>query len=219
MCEPDLSMEWRTSPNGYVPTMGNDSITDLQAVRTILGRAFADDPLMQWIFPDEAHRQELTAAWLGLFAEGYMSGGRVDTITDSRGAVVAVALWKIPSDVEVSMPTLPGPLQFLGAVLDPDRFDVVVGSFVSFVEHWPDKPHAYLALLAVDPDQQGCGLGKQVVRSGIEEAVALGLDVALETNKIGNVDFYRSLGFEITGEYVMGPDGPRGWSLRLPAGN
>ncbi len=197
--------------------MGNDSIADLQAVRTVLGRAFTDDPLMQWIFPDDNRRPELTATWLGLFAEGYMGGGRVDTITADTGELVAVSLWKIPSDTEVPMPSMPGPLQFLGAVLETGRFNEVVASFMSFVEHWPEDSHAYLALLAVDPDHQGRGLGKRVVRPGLEAAAAMGLDVALETNKSDNVGFYRSLGFEISGEYHMQPDGPPGWSLRLAA--
>jgi len=201
----------------YVPAMTDHTIAELQAIRTVLGRAFTDDPLMQWIFPDDDHRAELTAAWLGLFAEGYASGGRVDTVCDDDGSVIAVALWKIPSDIEVRMPSLPGPLAFLGAVLGDERANELIASFISFVENWPTDPHGYLALLAVDPEHQGRGLGRQVVSRGIEAATSLGLDVALETNKAGNVGFYRSLGFEVTSEYQMKPDGPAGWSLRLSA--
>ena len=195
--------------------MTDHTIAELQSIRTVLGLAFADDPLMRWIFPDDRHRADLTATWLGLFAEGYASGGRVDTVADDYGSVIGVALWKIPSDVEVGMPELPGPLAFLGAVLDDSRATEVISSFASFVENWPTEPHAYLALLAVHPEHQGRGLGRSVVSHGIKVAESMGLDVALETNKSGNVGFYRSLGFEVTSEYRMDPDGPPGWSLRL----
>ncbi len=195
------------------------TVSELQGVRRVLGRSFAEDAFLRWIFPDDNHRLELTATWLGLFTEGYAHGGHIDTVTNDHGEIVAAALWKIPADAETTMPDLPTPLSLLAALVGESRFHELLGSFMTFVELWPDHPHAYLGLLGVDPDHQRQGLGRRVMLPGIEAASAAGLGVALETNERRNLAFYRSLGFEVAHEYVLKPDGPLGWSLwREPDG-
>jgi hypothetical protein len=49
-------------------------------IRILLARAFTDDPLLCWIFPNAQHRPEAAAAWLGLSVERYVAGGEVDVV-------------------------------------------------------------------------------------------------------------------------------------------
>ena len=60
-------------------------------IRTVLARAYAADPLLAWVFPDEHHRIEATAAWLGVLVERYVAVAEVEHLRED-GALAAVAL-------------------------------------------------------------------------------------------------------------------------------
>jgi ribosomal protein S18 acetylase RimI-like enzyme len=53
----------------------------------------------------------------------------------------------------------------------------------------PPEPHAYLHLLAVDPELRGRGLGGEVLAPGLAAARAAGLVACLETMSPANVPF------------------------------
>ncbi len=92
----------------------------MRAIRRVLGEAFAPDPLFVWLFPDDATRLDATAAWLGLFAERYLSRGPIHAIVGDD--VAAVAVWQAPG--ETAMPVASGPPTIgglLSALLGPAR--------------------------------------------------------------------------------------------------
>ena len=66
------------------------------------------------------------------------------------------------------------------------------------------------------PAHQGRGLGRRVAAPGIAAATEAGLGVQLETTNPRNPPFYRSLGFEETSQFTLGPDGPAAWSMWRP---
>lgn len=81
--------------------------------------------------------------------------------------------------------------------------------------HDPEEPHCHVELVAVDPRVQHRGLGRQLM-----EAVCASLDTLtclayLETDTTRNVDFYRSLGFDVSGE--ADPAGAHVWYMRRPS--
>jgi len=59
-----------------------------------------------------------------------------------------------------------------------------------------------LDYLAVHPDNQGKGVGTALVKSGLEQAERLGLDVFLQALEDG-VNVYRRLGFKIQKELTQ----------------
>jgi ribosomal protein S18 acetylase RimI-like enzyme len=59
-----------------------------------------------------------------------------------------------------------------------------------------------LDYLAVHPDNQGKGIGKALVESGMKEAERLGLDIFIHAMKAG-VGVYKRLGFKIEKELVQ----------------
>jgi GNAT superfamily N-acetyltransferase len=80
--------------------------------------------------------------------------------------------------------------------------------------HHPRSAYDYLFLVGVDPKYQRHGLGRRLLRAGIERANELGRDLLLDTSSKTNLDFYTSLGFEILATYVAAPNAPTTWTMR-----
>ncbi|GHG44461.1 N-acetyltransferase [Flavimobilis marinus] len=191
-------------------------------LRGLLARAYADDPLMRWIFPDDATRADATAAWLGLFVEAYVGAGGVDVLDVERGArgepsVVgsppeAVAVWRMPGAALVwgAAPSVGG---LLAALVGVERAREIGAGLAQTRGLAPDEPHAYLHFLAVDPERQGRGRGREVLAPGLARATGAGLGVHLETTNARAVPFYERLGFEVTAQITLGDDGPPLWAM------
>ncbi|MFW6091644.1 MAG: GNAT family N-acetyltransferase [Actinomycetota bacterium] len=194
----------------------------LRDVRTLLARAYTDDPLMVWIFPDERSRPDAVAAWLGLFVEHYLNYGHVDTVATDR--LEAVAVWRMPDQpapgaVADSRPTLPTVPGLLTAMVGAERASAIGDGLATIRELTPEQPYAYLQFLAVDPDLRRRGRGRQVLEAGLRRAGRSEVGVHLETMNEENLGFYRRLGFEVSGERQLAPDGPTTWAMWAdPAG-
>jgi len=187
-------------------------------VRTALAAAFIADPMLQWLFPGPVLQAQATAAWLGVFVEAYAAAGVVDIIgTDSVGGgqrvdVVGTALWRLG---ETSLPfsTLPSVGGLLAAFLGVDRATEVGEGLRAFADNKPSPPFHYLQFLAVHPQGQGKGLGRQLVLHGQHRAERAGVGVYLESTNPRNLAFYRSCGFEQLGQFTLAPDGPPAFRL------
>lgn len=190
--------------------LGGASIADLPVVRRIIAEAFHSDPMMEWIFPDRETRLESLAAWLGLFIEGYLLGGRVDVLR--LEAIQAVAIWRMPGD-NLNVPRVPSITGLLTALIGRARAEQVGMGLRTIGTLTPSQPFAYLHFLAVDVNHQREGFGRMVVEPGLMAAGHAGLGAHLETTNPANIPFYRSIGFEVSGHHKLGPTGPEMWAL------
>lgn len=188
------------------------TLADIPAIRGLLAEAFENDPLFTWIFPDDEHRLNQTAAWLGLFAEGYaFGGGRIDVL-ERDGQIAAVALWRFPPiEPSIPLPTVPG---LVAAFVGTERMLAILEGLGEMAQGHSEV-YAFLHLLAVSPKFQRQGLGKLVVAPGIAAAMAAGVNAELATMNPVNVAFYRSLGFDVTQELTLKPDGPPAWVFQM----
>jgi ribosomal protein S18 acetylase RimI-like enzyme len=187
---------------------------DLSVVeaRTLLARAFADDPLMAWFFPNAESRPHAIAALFGLFAERYLTDGRVDVLR--RPTPVAVAMWRWPtSQVREEGASLPTPPGLMTALLGPDTAAEKGAAMAVLGDLRYPEPHAYLHLLAVDPELRGQGLGGNVLDVGLSAAREARLVACLETMNPSNVPFYEAHGFTVRHEVQLGAGGPTAWSM------
>jgi len=82
--------------------------------------------------------------------------------------------------------------------------------------HVPGEPCWFLDLVGVAPAAQGRGLGRALVRHGLERARADGCPAFLETGTPRNVPFYESLGFQVVGERQAPDAGPVIWFMQTP---
>ena len=178
--------------------------------RTVLARAFVDDPLMAWFFPDPDTRPHACAALFGLFAEHYLRAGRVDAL--GAAVPVAVALWRWPGEdaPDDVLPSVPG---LMTALMGADRAARIGGAMSGIPELRPPEPHAYLHVLGVDPAHRARGLGGQVLEQGLAAAREAGLVACLETMNAANVPFYLRHGFEMRSEIHLPHGGPTVWML------
>jgi len=173
---------------------------DRQDVAALLARAFDDDPLATYIFPDNRVRArglrrffdiQLRAMFLG-------AGESHGAALDGGGGLRAAALWLPPGR----------PAAGLGAVLRlvpllryTGRRTARTLRLLGAVDaKHPRAPHYYLGVLGTDPPVQGQGLGSAVMAPVLERCDAEGLPAYLESSKERNVPFYRRHGFEVVDE-------------------
>ncbi|MFI6298724.1 GNAT family N-acetyltransferase [Nonomuraea sp. NPDC050790] len=175
----------------------------MEEVGELLGRAFAGDPVIEWMLPEAAARPGMFAA-----LAHYMHDV-VDVARDEGGAVVGAALWDPPGfapDLAEGGPAL------LAAMGDRVAYGMLLDE--TFARHRPREPHWYLAQIGTDPAVQGTGVGAALLRKGL--ARCAGLPVYLESSKESNIPVYEHFGFRVTTEIKL-PDGPAVWGMLRPA--
>ena len=184
---------------------------DRDALAAMLTRAFDDDPVTTWFFPDAERRAARAEAFFRrvVLAGPYGRAGDVYT-TDGLGSA---AIWLPPGRWRLSVPDqlrlLPAILRIVPVRSLPSR---LAGFNQIEARHPHDPPHWYLSTLGTDPDQQGHGLGSALLADQLRRCVADALPAYLESSKARNVPFYERHGFVVR-EIVELPDGPRLWLM------
>lgn len=180
-----------------------------------LARAFVDDPMFEWVFPDPATRTRKLAVLNRIPLEfGLRYGLMVAQCDSGRG----VAIWLRPGQSLT-------PLGMARSGMLTAPFRVGFGSLGRFARAnatmepvhktaMGGLPHWQLLIVAVDPDRQGHGLGGALVRQGLDRADRDGLPCYLDTSKAANVPFYEHLGFATVDQVPLGKGGPPGWGMR-----
>jgi GNAT superfamily N-acetyltransferase len=181
---------------------------DADPLAEVLGRAFADDPLWQWMFP---RRPERMAAMFAMLLHNARLPNGVSELAEQDGHVLAGALWDPPGRWRVPVTTqlrqLPGMLRVLGT-----RTYSVLRGLAEIEQAHPIEPHWYLAVLGTEPRAQGRGLGSALLRSRLARCDDLRFPAYLESSKESNVAYYERFGFRATGEIPV-PGGPSVWPM------
>ena len=182
-----------------------DEIAGSAAARTagdVLGRAFVDDPVWEWVLRGSSREQRLAGVF-GAFAgtAGRTPGGRV-LVTPER---TAAAVWLPPGhwrpSVREQVRTVPGLAGALrGGVLRALRLQAVVERC------HPTEPHWYLEALGAVPAARGTSVGPRVVQPVLDACDRDGLPAYLESSNPRNWTFYERLGF-VRGEPLPVPAG------------
>lgn len=180
------------------------------ALGRMLGRAFAADPMAMLIEPDRHRRVERLGRSFELEArqiylpqgESYVAGGgRAAALWAKPGA------WQPPLWRQVVM--APPYLRIWGL----RRLPAMVRMYAAAQRHHPRRPlHWFLAVLGVDPEHQGRGLGTALVRHALDRYDQEGTPAYLETTNPANPPFYQRFGFEIRDEFGL-PGGLTAWTL------
>lgn len=179
---------------------------DAPLISAVLARAFDDDPMMRWFFPDDTSRgAALGRYFTSIFTRQYVQHG----VCEHTGA--AAAFWVPPEAQDKAVPdaeTIRQLLDILG-----ERAGVFRGAVERVAEHTPQEPHWYLAMIGADPAAQGQGQGAALLRSGLAKADAAGMPACLESSKPSNLPFYEHFGFTVREEVPLPGDGPVLWSM------
>ena len=184
---------------------------DIPGIAGAMARAFDDDPMFEWLFPDRSQRTSKLDAWFARTMRAAWSTDRGRTLTTDAQAGVAVWLapgkWKVPTrDV---LKILPATLRIFG----PRSFVRILKVLSEFEKRHPSEEHWYLEWLATDPPMQRRGVGAALMAPILERCDAEGLPAYLETQKPENVAYYRHHGFEVRDEMDIVEGGPRAWFM------
>jgi GNAT superfamily N-acetyltransferase len=184
---------------------------DRRSINRSIGRAFFDDPVAAYLFPDiEARR-----AGFGAFAELAMdqfAGAGATYVTDP---VQGAAIWQSPSPPKLGFWRQVG-LAFRLLLVARGGYGLAIRLSEEMEKHHLREPHWYLATLGIDPDFHGRGLGSALLQPILERCDREGTLAYLESSKESNLPFYQRHGFEVSGHIPI-PEGPMIWQMtRVP---
>jgi ribosomal protein S18 acetylase RimI-like enzyme len=172
----------------------------------VCARAFHDVELMQLVLPDPVERKKSAPV---MFDQAIRFAKLVGVAYVPAGNPNGLLLgWRLPAaepSLEHMMEGGLGPLTELIGEAPVARFEQLVGQIEAHQSRLISPPCWYLAVLGVDPDHQGKGIGGALVREFQARADADGIPSCLWTTTPGNVRFYESLGYNVAAEDVV-PD-------------
>ncbi|MEV4480022.1 GNAT family N-acetyltransferase [Micromonospora coxensis] len=178
---------------------------DRERVVGSLVAAFPADPVLRYLFPDDATYPRYAAAFFGHLFDKRVHRASIWTI----GGGASVAIWEPPADGS-------------GVVGDPlaahypaDVLARVHAYDEAVHDALPTDPYWYLGVLGTHPDSTGRRWGHAVMRAGLRRAAEDGLPAVLETSNPGNVEMYRRAGWEVVRAL---PRPVPTWIMRRPAG-
>ena len=180
-------------------------IEDSPALRSVLARAFSNDPCMSWIFPDDATRvAKLEVLFTMALDRVFLPLGAAYTTEDLGGCALWAppAQWRIPDAVSEEMAPV------MAEAFGPDDLGRLLTFFGLSEEHHPPEDHWYLGVLAADLERQGRGIGSACMRPVLERADLDHTPAYLESSNEKNVPLYERHGFQVTKVVDLPDSGP-----------
>lgn len=149
--------------------------------------AFARDPAVRYMFPDQQTYPAYAGAFFSYLFDKRVRGRTIWTIAGGASA----AIWEAPG--AGGQP----PVEGLAARLPADALARVDAYDAALAAALPPTPFWYLGVLGTHPAYAGRGWGRAVMRVGLRRAAAEGLPAVLETSNPANVDLYRRAGWQV----------------------
>ncbi len=182
---------------------------DVPTLTERLVRAFADDPVANFMFAgDRRRRLGLHSFFTSQINRQYLPGGHVYTTEDLAGA----AVWGSPDRHRNGLTEL---LQLLPTApfLVSARAVRALRLLFEVDSLHPKEPHWYLATLGTAPERQGQGVGAALLQPALALADRDGMPAYLESSKERNVSFYARFGFEVVEELHSAVGSPPMWRM------
>ncbi|MEZ5891675.1 MAG: GNAT family N-acetyltransferase [Parvularculaceae bacterium] len=187
------------------------ALDDAEEAADILAEAFAEDPVMNWMFGNTR-----------VFRTVFRELARGAYLRDGFGHVAAgkaATLW-LPAGVPLKLRRL-NELRLALAALGHCGPGAIGRAFAAadvMEAHHPEMPHYYLFAVGVAPSAQGKGHGGRIIREGLKRADADGEPAYLESSNPRNDPLYERLGFEAIAPLPMPAGSPRLLGMLRPAG-
>ncbi|MGC9666081.1 GNAT family N-acetyltransferase [Planosporangium sp. 12N6] len=168
--------------------------------------AFVNDPVLRYLFPDDATYPRYAAVFFGHLFDKRVRQGTIWTI----GHGASVAMWEDPaaehgSPADTRAAHLPA-----AEMARVNAYDQAVHAAL------PTTPFWYLGVLGTHPDHAGRRWGHTLMSTGLRRAATEGLPAMLETSNPANVEVYRRAGWEVA--HVVTTEPLTIWIMQQPAG-
>ena len=185
----------------------------IERASEVLSRAFRDDPLSVYLFPDPVEREEnMPRVFRSMLSYGHLYGGAVVS-PNLEGVVVWIpserthhTLWR---DIRSGNTTMLFSIGRKAAV----RWKAL-GAYVGAIKkrHVPTA-YCYGLLLAVDPVYQGKGYGGALLRAVLSGADREHRPCYLETMSERDISFFEHFGFRVVEEGLVPGTELRVWGM------
>jgi GNAT superfamily N-acetyltransferase len=184
------------------------AVDEVPALAEMVARAFYDDPVWTWMFPDDRRRLGQARRFFSVRARQIVPQGETYTTAEHAG----IAAWSAPPD-GWRLPLGEAAAQLLRlAPVFGRRLPTVLSGLQQIEEGHPHEPHFYLSVLGTEPRMRGRGIGSALMAPVLAQCDRDEIPAFLETTRERNVDFYARHGFQVTREIVL-PRGPRMWLM------
>jgi ribosomal protein S18 acetylase RimI-like enzyme len=187
---------------------------DIGCLSGVLARAFADDPMVRWFARQDERREARARRLFDWYLRDAVPHGLCTTTDALDGAAVwcPPGGWTMPLWRQAAL--LPTILGITGVTNAPSR---IAGVDLLSRKH-PPRPHYYLAVVGVEPELQGQGIGSALLQPVLDLCDRTRTGAYLENTKEQNLPLYERHGFRVVEEITM-PRGPRQWLMwREPQG-
>lgn len=176
----------------------------------MLVRAFDDDPVAQFMFPDETRRPRALRRFFSIQMErDYLRTGEIWTTNDRSGA----AIWGPPAKPRPGVRDLLRVLPLVPELFPPRHLRTALRALFAVESERPTVPHWYLGTLGTDPAVQGRGIGSALLSHVLERVDERGEPSYLECSKERNVPFYARFGYKVTKQMQAVPGAPTIWLM------
>lgn len=194
-------------PEPNTIAMSRADRTDVPTLSRTLAFAFQEDPVFRWIVPDSAHRRQRLPDVFAAFADLYLPYEE----TYLAGGGLGAALWAPPGGPPFSTEQLETLGERLSTVLGDDAGRALELDAI-LAEHHPEQPAFYLQFMGVRPNQQGRGLGSQLLRTVLDVCDADHTPAYLEATSPDNRRLYERHNFGTFARVDL-PSGPSLWAM------
>jgi len=178
------------------PSIAVATPADRGAVIDVLVAAFAHDPVVRWIYPEDANYLSAFPRIIDALGGRAFAHGGVYRTTDHRGA----ALW-LPPGVDPDDSAIEAVVR---RSLEGDTRSTTFAIFEQMGHAHPQEPHWYLPFVGVHPASQGEGIGSALLEASLDPCDEAGLPAYLESTNPRNIPLYRRYGFEVSGHIQAG---------------
>jgi ribosomal protein S18 acetylase RimI-like enzyme len=185
------------------------TVADRALALDALVRAFYDDPVLQWFFPDDRRRGRQLEGLFDYLWEKLWHRHQLVYTTDR---VSGVAIWLPPGRWRIG---LLEQLRLLPA------YAVKVGwrdlprglrGFNLLGSKHPHESHFYLHFLGVAPEWQGKGIGRELLQPVLARCDRAQFPAYVEATTARSRSCYERNGFRVTQE-ILYPNGPPTWLM------
>ncbi len=185
------------------------SAEDVHRLKAVFAAAFYEDPLIDWMMPDERSRERRLRRFFEIELRHIaIVRGAVWTLTDFSGAAMSnpPGAWRHP---------------WRAFLLEGKNFGTrmprAARLLATMRRHHPRHPHYYFRDIGVLPEMQGRGIGRALMRPTLERCDREGLPAYLEATSERSASLYARLGFEAKGELRVAGSPPLWPMLRSPS--
>ena len=173
--------------------------SDAARLLSAMTLGFSADPFMRWLYPEPQQFLSVFPKVLDLYGGKAFEQGSAYCNDD----LTAGALW-LPPGIH---PDEDGLMACFEETVASEKHKSLFAAFDGMDKHHPDEPCWHLAMVAVDPVDQGKGQGSALMTESLKACDHDGRQIYLESTNRANLSLYRRYGFADL-EVIETPDAP-----------